>query len=63
MRQPVEVIETDSPKVACDGGGGALGHPNVYLTIKTGGAAENPHVDCPYCGRRFVLTGSAKSGH
>lgn len=34
--------------VACDGGGGALGHPKVYLSF------QNGRVVCPYCGRRFV---------
>ena len=26
-----EVVETDKTRVACDGGGGALGHPKVFL--------------------------------
>ena len=50
--QPLETIHVDEDVVGCDGGGGALGHPLVYLTITTDG-----RVDCPYCGRRFVLTG------
>ena len=37
-------VETTSP--ACDGGGGALGHPRVYLTM---GTADS--VECPYCDR------------
>lgn len=44
-----ETIVVESHRVACDGGGGALGHPLVYLEM--GG---NDHVDCPYCGRRYV---------
>jgi uncharacterized Zn-finger protein len=36
--------------VACDGVGGALGHPRVYLDLGVDGT-----VDCPYCDRRFVL--------
>ncbi len=53
----VEVIET---RVACDGGEGALGHPQVYLNLGDGG-----RIDCPYCGRRFVLAEGATpaSGH
>lgn len=51
--EPPEIIETDKHRVACDGGGGALGHPLVYLEM-----GEKSEVDCPYCGRRFVLTGS-----
>ncbi|MEM1419853.1 MAG: zinc-finger domain-containing protein, partial [Pseudomonadota bacterium] len=31
------------------GGGGALGHPRVYLTI-----GEQGFVECPYCDRRYV---------
>lgn len=57
--EPPEIIETDKTRVACDGGGGALGHPKVYLEM--GGATE---VDCPYCGRRFVLSKeAAAAGH
>jgi len=47
---PPEVIETDEPKVACDGGG-ALGHPKVYYDLHTHG-----FIDCGYCDRRFVWT-------
>jgi uncharacterized Zn-finger protein len=52
-----EVIETDSETVACDGGGGALGHPKVWLNARGKGA-----VDCPYCDRRYVLKPGARSG-
>lgn len=45
-----EVIEVERKRVACDGGGGALGHPKVYLEM---GAANE--VICPYCSRRFVF--------
>jgi uncharacterized Zn-finger protein len=52
--EPVETLETHETTVACDGGAGTgpspLGHPLVYLTIGASGM-----VDCPYCGRRFVL--------
>lgn len=47
--EPPETIEVEETVVACDGGG-ALGHPKVYLNL---GADEA--VDCPYCDRRFVL--------
>jgi hypothetical protein len=36
--------------VACDGVGGALGHPRVYLEM-----GEADFVECGYCDRRFVL--------
>jgi len=45
-----EVIVVRSGRVACDGVGGALGHPRVYLEM-----GEASFVECPYCDRRFVL--------
>jgi len=49
-----EVIAVRSRRIACDGVGGALGHPRVWLEI-----GEGAFVECPYCDRRFVLaTGS-----
>lgn len=56
--QPEETIEVPTKRVACDGGGGALGHPKVYLEM--GAATE---VTCPYCSRHFRLAeGAAVSG-
>jgi uncharacterized Zn-finger protein len=49
-----EIIETDKTRVACDGGGGALGHPRVYLEM-----GDESFVECPYCDRRFVLKAGA----
>ena len=49
---PPEIVETDSPKVHCDGDGGALGHPRVWYDLHAHGVAE-----CGYCDRRFVWTG------
>ena len=55
---PPEIIEVDSEIVSCDGGGGALGHPRVFLNMEGRG-----QIDCPYCDRRFVLkAGVARSG-
>ncbi len=51
-----EVIEIDSETVSCDGGG-ALGHPRVWLN--TGGKGA---VDCPYCDRQYVLKPGAGPG-
>ncbi|MDQ1154920.1 zinc-finger domain-containing protein [Brevundimonas sp. SORGH_AS_0993] len=48
---PPEEIVVSTKRVACDGGGGALGHPLVYLDM--GG---EDFVECPYCDRRFVLS-------
>jgi uncharacterized Zn-finger protein len=47
---PPEVIVVRSRRVACDGVGGALGHPRVYLEM-----GEGDFVECTYCDRRFVL--------
>ncbi len=45
-----EVIETDQHRIACNGGGGALGHPKVYLEM-----GPDHQVVCPYCGRLYKL--------
>jgi uncharacterized Zn-finger protein len=47
---PPEVIAVRSKRVACDGVGGALGHPRVWLEM-----GEANFVECSYCDRRFVL--------
>jgi len=52
-----ETIEVTEHRVSCDGGGGALGHPTIYLEM-----GNKDAVDCPYCGRRFVRKQGAKSG-
>jgi uncharacterized Zn-finger protein len=56
---PPEIVHVDDRVVACDGGGGALGHPRVFLRI------EDREVVCPYCSRLFVLNEGAghASGH
>ena len=53
-------IVVDTPTVACDGGGGALGHPRVFLKI-----GDEREIVCPYCSRRYVLAegASASAGH
>ena len=58
MLEPPEIVEVADAIVSCNGGG-ALGHPRVFLNLETDGA-----VDCPYCDRRFVLKAEAPdSGH
>ncbi|MEC8727473.1 MAG: zinc-finger domain-containing protein [Candidatus Puniceispirillales bacterium] len=37
-------------RVPCDGGGGALGHPRVWLTLDE----DTRQVRCPYCSRLYV---------
>lgn len=51
--EPPEIIVVETTRVACDGGGGALGHPKVWYSLEDGVA------ECGYCDRRFVLRGSA----
>jgi uncharacterized Zn-finger protein len=54
-----ETLAVEQEIVACDGGGGALGHPKVWLNMEKRGS-----VDCPYCDRRFVLKeGAGGGGH
>ena len=57
-----ETAYTTSHRVKCDGAEGirapgdtapsALGHPRVWLEID-----ERGYVECPYCDKRFVLSG------
>jgi len=60
-KMPVEVpetVEVSSSRVACDGGGGALGHPKVFLEM-----GDESFVECPYCDKRFVLKAGAGGHH
>ena len=56
---PTEIIHVDSRTAVCDGGGGGLGHPRVFLRIAEG------EVMCPYCSRLYVMNPGAghASGH
>jgi uncharacterized Zn-finger protein len=49
-----ETIVVDHTRVACEGSGGALGHPRVYLEM-----GDRDFVECGYCDRRFVLSSEA----
>lgn len=55
---PPEVIHVEGHKVACNGGGGPLGHPLVYLELGEDGIAE-----CGYCDRKFVHKDHAAEYH
>jgi uncharacterized Zn-finger protein len=50
VTEPFEIITVDTDRVACDGGGGPLGHPKVYLNL-----GEQGRIECPYCSRVYVL--------
>lgn len=52
--QPPEIIKTDQTTIACDGNGQDPGHPRVFLNM-----GDKAQVDCPYCGRRFILEKAA----
>jgi uncharacterized Zn-finger protein len=59
VTEPFETITVDTDRVACDGSGGALGHPKVYLNLGPEG-----RVECPYCSRLYVLAeGAAVHAH
>ena len=51
---PPEVRIVRSKRIACEGVGGALGHPRVYLEM-----GEANFVECGYCDRRFELAPDA----
>ncbi len=56
--EPPETEEVTALNVACDGGG-ALGHPKVFLSLD--GTGE---VECPYCDKKFTLKpGAGGSSH
>jgi len=46
-----EIIPVSSLEVVCDGGGGPLGHPRVFLHIDQ----DKGEITCPYCSRQYVL--------
>ena len=52
--QPFETILVNTRTVACNGGGGPLGHPRVFLNL-----GPKHQVECPYCSRLYVLEGHA----
>jgi uncharacterized Zn-finger protein len=57
---PFETIYINETVAACNGGGGPLGHPRVFLNL-----GHNGQVECPYCSRLFVnraMQGPAAGG-
>ncbi len=56
-RDHPEVQVVTTKKVACDGGGGALGHPKVWYDM-----SEQDFVECKYCDRVFALKGGSRDG-
>ncbi len=52
-QRDLATVEVTSRLVACNGGGGPLGHPLTYYEIGPSGVAV-----CNYCGKKFVLAGA-----
>jgi uncharacterized Zn-finger protein len=50
-----EIVEVETTRVMCEGSGGALGHPRVFLEM-----GDEDFVECGYCDRRFVLKKGAE---
>lgn len=48
-KKEVISVSADADQVVCDGGGGPLGHPQVWYTFD-----KCPEANCHYCGRKFV---------
>ena len=47
-----KIVVVENSRVSCDGGGGALGHPLVWMEMGSDGI-----VTCKYCDKQFVLKG------
>lgn len=52
-----DVVIVTSTRVMCEGSGGALGHPRIYLDM-----GDDTSVTCKYCDRVFKLDPNAASG-
>ncbi|MEQ8233506.1 MAG: zinc-finger domain-containing protein [Gammaproteobacteria bacterium] len=48
----IKIVDDALDEIGCDGGGGALGHPLIYLPFD-----GRTWVDCYYCGQRFAKSG------
>lgn len=42
-------VDADVDEVVCDGGGGPLGHPQVWYSFD-----GQDETSCHYCGRKFI---------
>lgn len=51
-----EKLISETRRVRCDGGGGALGHPVVFYDM-----GDHDSVECLYCDRLYVLRGSRQA--
>ena len=46
-------VPQGASRVRCDGDGGALGHPVIWMTLTAQPSGDKLAV-CPYCSRQFV---------
>ena len=53
-----EVIMVNTRRVSCNGGGGALGHPKVWMDM-----GQDNEGRCKYCDRLFRLSPDAMDDH
>ncbi len=51
----LEIVTTK--RVSCNGGGGALGHPLIYMDM-----SSDKSVRCKYCDRLFKFNPKASAG-
>jgi len=49
----VSHVPAGTNRVSCDGGGGALGHPQIWLTLTAAPTGATQAI-CPYCSHRFI---------
>ncbi len=48
MSNSDDIIMVSTTRIACDGGGGVLGHPKIWLDM-----GQDTQVRCKYCDRIF----------
>ena len=58
-RDAPETEEVTRTHIACDGGGGAGGHPRVWLQIDP----KIGFVECGYCDKKFVWKAGSGAEH
>lgn len=56
MNTLTDPIEVESSPVRCDGDGGPLGHPAIFLNL-----GKEGKIMCPYCSKFFFKAGSSSS--
>ncbi len=56
--QTEDVVIVQSRRVMCEGSGGALGHPRIWLDM-----GQETSVRCKYCDRLFKLDPDTSGDH